>query len=206
MDKAVFKNCFRYHAGAFSNAHQHHKLGLHIRRKARVGLGFNVHTGHLALDPGVDGLSCRFNFRTGQAQLVDQRSEMIRFAIQQRDTALGQDGSHHKGSGFDSIRNDLGFNRFERGYPVDCNDRSPGTLDIGAHFRKRIRQGHNFRFTRGIAQDRGTFRRHRRHHQVLGSGDGDGVKVDIGPLQSFGGSFHISVLQVDRGAERGQAL
>ena len=38
VDKAVFKDGFGYGTGAVSDAHQHHKLGLHIRRKSRIGL------------------------------------------------------------------------------------------------------------------------------------------------------------------------
>ena len=81
MDKTVFKDGFGNGAGAVRDAHQHHKLGLHIRRKSRIGLGLNIDAGNVLPALYMDAFAANVNFGAGKPQLVYQCPDMIRFAI-----------------------------------------------------------------------------------------------------------------------------
>ncbi len=107
MNKTVFKYRFRNDAGAVGNAHQHHELGLHIRRKSRIGLGFNIYADNFIITVNMDGFFMDADFNTCALQLINTGPDMVRFAIHQGDVSMSQGCRDHKCTGFDSIRNDL---------------------------------------------------------------------------------------------------
>ena len=82
VNKTVFENGFRYHAGAVGNAHQHHELRLHIGRKPWIWLGFYIDTVDRARFFYMDAISVNVYFSPGKPQFVYQGSEVIRLRIE----------------------------------------------------------------------------------------------------------------------------
>ena len=107
MNKAVFKYRFRNNAGAVGNAHQHHELGLHIRRKSGIWLGFDIYTDNFIITVNMDSFFMDADSDTCALQLIDTGPHMIRFAIHQGDVSMSEGCPNHKCTGFDSIRNDF---------------------------------------------------------------------------------------------------
>ncbi len=74
-----------------------------------------------------------------------------------------------------------------------------------AHGAQAAREVDDFRFVRGVFQDRRAFGKSRRHQQVFSSGDGRHVEDDGRAAQAPRG-IDVAVLEVDRRAHRLQAL
>ncbi len=53
-----------------------------------------------------------------------------------------------------------------------------------AHLDQQLGQVDHLRLAGGVLEHRGALGQRRRHHQVLGAGDGDGVEEDGGPLEA----------------------
>ena len=82
VHKAVFKDGFRDHTGAFSHQIQQTELRLHVCREARMRRGtesdrFRTLPFHIKAYPVVTG----FDFRPGFAQLGQYRIQRIRLGV-----------------------------------------------------------------------------------------------------------------------------
>ena len=105
MNKAVLENRFSNHARAAGDTHQHHELCLHVRRKTRVGLGFYVNADDSITPFNPDGVFTGHNLGAGKLQFMEASPYVLRFTTNQRDIPAGQCSGNHKGTRFNSIRN-----------------------------------------------------------------------------------------------------
>ena len=137
----------------------------------------------------------------GQPQLVRHGLDMLGFRARDFHIPSGEGRGGHERTGFDAVGDDAHFGRMQAVDAMNGYFGSSGTFDAGPHFDQGIGQGRDFRFPGGIAQDRGALGQHGRHHQVFGAGHRYDVKVDIRSLELFAGGFHITVGQVDPGAQ-----
>ena len=193
MNKAVFKNSFGNHAGPPGNRHQHHELGLHIRRESRIRQCFDIDAGNFTPSLYPDASILDNYFGTAEPELVDHRLQVIWLATQKGDIASGQGGRDHKGAGFDAVGYDPDRYRMQRGNAFDGDDRSAGPFYIRAHLVQYISQCNDFGFARRIVQHGGPFGQYSRHHQIFGPGDGGNVQINFFSFESIRRSLHVAM-------------
>ena len=92
--------------------------------------------------------------------------------------------------------------------PLDALDHDrvgAGARDLRAHRVEAGREVDDLGLARGVLDQRAAARERRRHHEVLGAGDGHGVLHDARALQAPGLRLDVAVLDRDLGAQRLQA-
>ena len=78
--------------------------------------------------------------------------------------------------------------------------------DARAHLDEQLGKVDDLRFARGVLQHGLPLGKYRGHHKILRAGDSHHIGADHGALQAAGARHDIAVLDVDIGAQRGQAL
>ncbi len=84
--------------------------------------------------------------------------------------------------------------------PLHALDDDPvgaGALDLGAHGAQEIRQIDDFGLARRILEHRLALGEGRRHHEILGAGDGDRLEHQARALAGAGARLDVAVLDVN---------
>jgi len=77
-----------------------------------------------------------------------------------------------------------------------------GAFDLRAHGDQAVRKINDFGLLRGVLDDGGALCQSRRHHDVLGAGDGDHVHHDVRALEPAGTGVDVAVFDPDRRTKR----
>src|SRR5208337_335937 len=99
VHEPVLEYALLYHADTASEGHERHELGLHVCRKARKGLCFNVDAAYLAFAENLDKVPFALDRKPGIAQFLNYRLEMVRPAPFELQYASRNSGGHNICSG-----------------------------------------------------------------------------------------------------------
>ena len=134
--------------------------------------------------------------------LVGQRGEVPRIHAGDRQRVPGKRAGDEERPGLDAVGDDGMCCAVQSGLALNTDRRGPGSFNRGAHFAEQGGKVGDLRFAGGILNDGFTPCEGGGHHEVLGAGDGDAVKVDDGALESVGRvSADVAVLLADLSAE-----
>ena len=90
VDESVFKNRFRNQAGALSNGHENHELGLHVGGEPRVWQGFYVDAGDAVGTLNTDTVSGYIDLRAGELQFVNHGFNMLGLSTRNGNITTGK--------------------------------------------------------------------------------------------------------------------
>ena len=178
---------------------QRGELRLHVRGKRRIRRGAHVDrarpaAAHVQLDPvrpAPDG-------RAGLLELEQHRVEVVRAACAAARTwppvmaPATRKVPVSMRSGCTSYRVPCSLCT-----PSITMRSVPAPLDLRAHGDQEIRQVDHLRFARRVLEHGLALGQRRRHHQVLGAGDGHGVEHQVRAPQAPGARADVAVLDVD---------
>src|ERR1700741_3046915 len=109
---------------------------------------------------------------------------MIRTAVFNLESSAGKSRSDDKGSRFDSIGDDRVFGAAERFNAFDLYRLCTGSVNSRAHLVQQVSEIDYLGLAGCVVKCRSTAREGRGHHQVLSSGNGDFVEVNVSRAQT----------------------
>ena len=152
-----------------------------------------------APSPDVDG-------RARLAQLLEHRVERAVEVALERHVAAGRRRGGGEGPGLDAVGHDRVRGAVQRVHAVDHDAVGARAGDPRAHRDEAAREVHHLRLARRVLEDGPALGERRRHHQVLGAGDGHHVEHVARALEAAGAGRDVAVLEVDLGAHRLEPL
>jgi hypothetical protein len=123
---------------------------------------------------------------TGIHQLVDHRIEAGRRHAGEPHVASRCRGGAQIGAGLDAVGHDAVGRAVQCVDALDADHVATGTGDARTHGVQAVGEVDHFRLARRVLDHGFAVGQRRRHHQVLGAGDGDHVAEHPGTFQAFG--------------------
>ena len=185
VQETIFKNSFVDDGSAFGLRGQRHILRLHVGGEAGILFGGDV--GGDKFSYAVDAQLSRtslLNRHARFAQFADNRAEMQRLAIGERDIAVGDSASDEKCAGFDAVGNHGVFGAVQRRNALNAQSGSLVAFDYRAHFAQQRNEISDFRLARRVFQNGFAIGQRRRHQNIFRAGDGDLFEDDVRTLQT----------------------
>jgi hypothetical protein len=131
---------------------------------------------------------------------------MPRLRAGDRDVAPGDGRRRQQRARLDAVGDDPVPRAAQLGNPLDLDALGAGPLDAGAHGNEQAREIRHLGLAGRVLDHGGALGQRRRHHEVLGAGDGDEVGGDARALEPARPRLDVAVLDGDLGAEPGQPL
>ena len=135
------------------------------------------------------------------AQLEDQGPQILHRRPQQHQVPTHRGRGDGVGAGVQVVRHHLVVQAVQLGPALHRDPVGAGAADLGPHRAERRGKVTHVGLPRGVPDRGAALRRRRRHHDVLGPGDGRHIEVDLGAPQAFAVAQKGAVPLLDDGPQ-----
>ena len=194
MHETILEHRLGDGAGAFGDGIQRRELGLHIRRKGRIGRGAQVDRfGTLSMHVQTHPILAGIDVGPRLFQFQQDRVEEIRTGVLEHDPAGGNGPRHQIRAGFDPVRQNTVTGPVETLYTLDGQGVRTGPFDLRAHGVEAIGQIRHFRLMGRIFDHRFPVRQGGGHHQVLRTGHRHHIQHQARAFEAVPGDPRLDV-------------
>src|ERR1700689_3987467 len=118
---------------------------------------------------------------------------MLGFAVGEEKVSPGDRSGDEKRAGLDAVRDNGVRRAMQARDALNAKRGSTHTFDLRAHFYQELGEIGDFRFERGIFEDRFTLGQNRSRQNIFCAGDSNFRKAESGATKALAAGFHIAM-------------
>ena len=177
---------------------QHHELGLHVGREARVGSGLDIDRPKRVARSGyADRAVARLDGDAGARQHVGECGQVAGVDALDEDVVAEKGPRDDVGGRLDPVRLHVVLRPAEALHALDADGPGSGAFDVRPHGAQERGEIFDLRLARASFEDRLPAREGRRHENVLGAADGRLLEPNPGAAQPVGARLDETVAKLD---------